>query len=82
MELRECFGRDTQMMVMRTLPRRRDSGGSGIDYIGTLRSSADRLRKIAKTATDRQTAAAISTCAEELEREAKKLEIRNMLELP
>jgi len=68
-------------MVVRTSLRRRVSGGDG-DYIGTLRSSADRLRKIAKTATDRQTAAAISTCAEELEREAKKLENRNMLELP
>jgi hypothetical protein len=66
-------------MVMRTSARRRDNGG---DYILTLRSSADRLRKIAKSATDNKTATAISVCAEELEREAKKLEIRNMLELP
>lgn len=66
-------------MMMGTSPRRRDSGG---DYIRTLRSSADRLRKIAKTTPDNKTATAISVCAEELEREAKKLEIRNMLELP
>lgn len=66
-------------MMMRASARRRDSGG---DYVRTLRSSADRLRNIARTATDQQTAAAISVCAEELEREAKKLEIRNMLELP
>lgn len=48
--------------------------------VQTLRSSAERLKKIASTSRDRQTAALIVVCAEELEREAN-LQVRALLEL-
>ncbi|MDE2475919.1 MAG: hypothetical protein KGO48_12780 [Alphaproteobacteria bacterium] len=49
-------------------------------HVQTLRSSAERLKKIASTSRDRQTATLIIVCAEELEREAN-LEVRCLLEL-
>ena len=48
--------------------------------VRTLRGSAERLKKIASTSRDRQTAALIVVCAEELEREAN-LQVRALLEL-
>ena len=49
-------------------------------HVRTLRSSAERLKKIASTSRDRQTAALIVVCAEELEREAN-IQVRALLEL-
>lgn len=54
--------------------------GDAERHVQTLRSSARRLKRIASTSRDRQTAALIVVCAEELEREAI-LEVRNLLEL-
>ena len=54
--------------------------GDAERHVQTLRNSAERLKKIASTSRDRQTAALIVVCAEELEREAN-LEVRNLLEL-
>ena len=60
---------------------RMPSGGHEIayDYIRILRSRAERFRLLAKSAFDRRTAEAVTICADELEREAKRLEGRKPL---
>jgi hypothetical protein len=60
---------------------RTSSGGHEIanDYVRILRSRAERFRRLAEKVFDSRIAAAVAICAEELEREAKKLESRNHL---
>jgi len=60
---------------------RMSSGGHEIanDYVRILRARAKRFRRLAKEVFDSRTAQAVAVCAEELEREAIRLESRNRL---
>ena len=46
------------------------------EEIRLLRSTAERLRELAKLTFDRRTASSIAVCAAELEREVRRREIR------
>ena len=51
-------------------------------YIRALRCSAERIKELEKFADDDPGADALANCVRELEREANKLEMREMLLLP
>ena len=48
------------------------------EEIRLLRSTAERLRELAKLTFDRRTASSIAVCAAELEREVRRREIRKL----
>ena len=51
---------------------------AGNDEIRLLRTTAERLRELAKLTFDRRTASSIAICAAELEREVRRREIRKL----